>query len=169
MLGNLLKNKTRSSVSDKNPQHSDYSSVVPNVPVYCKAANTGTTKTAVGALLDTAVNVEKHSEMLSTTSPPILDHISDDLKLKLFGSRDIPYSRPIDSLQENGVLNSEKITSINEKTYAFRVLIIEEAGQMACRNNYRDIFDYTTSKASNSMEQIRPSELKEYILSLIHI
>lgn len=83
MLGNLLKNKTRSSVSDKNPQHSDYSSVVPNVPVYCKAANTGTTKTAVGALLDTAVNVEKHSEMLSTTSPPILDHISDDLKLKL--------------------------------------------------------------------------------------
>lgn len=163
MLGNLLRNKTRSSGFEKSSEHSDFSSVVPNVPVYCKAASTGTTKTAAGALLDTAVNVEKPSEMLSTTSPPILDHISDDLKLKLFGSRDIPYSRPIDTLQNNGGLGTDKITSINEKTYAFRILIIEEAGQMACRNNYRDIFDYTTSKISNSMEQIRPSELKEYI------
>ncbi|CAI4044818.1 hypothetical protein N7582_003367 [Saccharomyces uvarum] len=163
MLGNLLKNKTNVSASEKNPDRSEFSSVVPNVPVYCKAANTGTTKTAVGALLDTAVNVEKHSELLSTTSPPILDHISDDLKLKLFGSRDVPYSRPIDSLQKNGGLCTDKITSINEGTYAFRILVIEEAGQMACRNNYRDIFDYTTSKISNSMDQIRPSELKEYI------
>lgn len=87
MLGNLLRNKTSSSGFEKSSEHSDFSSVVPNVPVYCKAASTGTTKTAAGALLDTAVNVEKPSEMLSTTSPPILDHISDDLKLKLFGSR----------------------------------------------------------------------------------
>lgn len=115
MLGNLLRNKTSSSGFEKSSEHSDFSSVVPNVPVYCKAASTGTTKTAAGALLDTAVNVEKPSEMLSTTSPPILDHISDDLKLKLFGSRDIPYSRPIDTLQNNGGLGTDKITSINEK------------------------------------------------------
>ncbi|CAI4044439.1 Lst4p SKDI_11G0450 [Saccharomyces kudriavzevii IFO 1802] len=163
MLGNLLKCKANTSGSEKNPDHSNFSSVVPNVPVYCKAASTGTTKSVVGVLLDTAVNVEKHSEMLPTTSPPILDHISDDLKLKLFGSRDVPYCCPINSAQKNGGLSSDKFTSINEKAYAFRILIIEEAGQMACRNNYRDIFDYTTSKVSNSMEQIRPSELKEYI------
>lgn len=59
MLGNLLRNKTSSSGFEKSSEHSDFSSVVPNVPVYCKAASTGTTKTAAGALLDTAVNVGK--------------------------------------------------------------------------------------------------------------
>lgn len=81
------------------------------------------------------------------SSPPILDHVPDDLKYKLFGSKNVPFSSagspsPLSSL-------------------SFRILIAEETGRM-CRNNYSVVMDYSTARGQQ-IEQIRPNELKEYI------
>lgn len=84
----------------------------------------------------------------SSPTPAILDHISEDLKYKLFASKNIPY-------------NSNFMSGL-PSSYAFRILIAKETGQMMNMNNYKVVFDYSTAKGSD-LEQIRQSELKEYI------
>lgn len=81
------------------------------------------------------------------SATPILDHVPDDLKYKLFASKNIPLSCTGFAPSPSG--------------FTFRILIAEETGRM-CRNNYNVVMDYSTARGQQ-MEQIRPNELKEYI------
>ncbi|CAL9731646.1 protein Lst4p [Monosporozyma unispora] len=118
------------------------------------------TKNATGAFLGSGVDDLPHQQQQKQlfhyshhmSCPPILDHMSDELKFKLLGSKSIPYANTIDNNQT---------TTIKEKNYAFRVLIAEETGQIACRNNYKVSLDYSFPRGSD-IEKIRPNELKQY-------
>lgn len=147
MLGDLLRR-----ASPYNGVHSKPASLIGDV--YSSPAHSNTTITGEN---DIPVKVpafltydEEFGSSLPcpTTSPPMLDHVSDALRYKLFASKSVPYSLPFQST----VLSS----------YAFRVLVAEETGHMMHRNHYNVVFDYSTAK-SPSMDQIRPNELKEYI------
>ncbi|QLG73447.1 hypothetical protein HG535_0E05310 [Zygotorulaspora mrakii] len=82
---------------------------------------------------------------------PMLDHVSDELKYKLFASKNMNYG------------TASYSTSTTCSSYAFRVLIVEEQAQMTNKNNYTVVLDYSTANESTNYGQIRPNELKEYI------
>lgn len=150
MLGNLLRkgtshyggySKSASLIDDNfsSPMHSN-STITSFTPELSNSANS-----PVSPCYD-----DHFGSLLPCLSsgPPMLDHVSDDLKYKLFGSKNIPYS---------AAFRSNVFPS-----YVFRVLIAEETGHMTHRDNYNVVFDYSTAKSPN-MDQIRPNELKEYI------
>lgn len=116
------------------------------------------TKNATGAFLGSGIDDLPHQQKQlfhnshHMSYPPILDHMSDELKFKLLASKSIPYANTIDNNQT---------TTIKEKNYAFRVLIAEETGQIACRNNYKVSLDHSFPRGSD-IERIRPNELKQY-------
>lgn len=151
MLGNLLrKGSSHSSVYSKSNSWIDESF---GSPMHSNSTITSFTGPELsGSAKKTVLPAcDDHFGSLMpclTCSPPMLDHVSDDLKYKLFGSKTIPYSTSFRS----------KVFS----SYVFRVVIAEETGHMTHRDNYSVVFDYSTSKSS-SMDQIRPNELKEYI------
>ncbi|EDO18998.1 hypothetical protein Kpol_2002p69 [Vanderwaltozyma polyspora DSM 70294] len=97
------------------------------------------------------------SSILRPISGNILDHMSDDLKSKLFATKDL-----ISDISLAYYDPKSTNSNINISPDSFRLLLTEETGQMVCRNNYRVVLDYVTPKGSY-IEQIRPSELKEYI------
>lgn len=142
MLGDLLRR-----AAPYNGFHSKAPSGVGDVygsPRHSNSTITGENGAAYGCYEeDYGSSVPCH-----TTAPPMLDHVSDTLRYKLFGSKNVVYSLPFQS----AVLSS----------YAFRVVIAEETGHMMHRNHYSVVFDYSTAKSA-SMDQIRPNELKEYI------
>ncbi|QLQ77957.1 hypothetical protein HG537_0A02040 [Torulaspora globosa] len=146
MLGNLLRKGSSHhggfSLIDDNfssPMHSN-STITSFTP-----ESNGVSKRSVSPCYD-----DHFGSLLPcpTSAPPMLDHVSDDLKYKLFGSKNIPYSASFQS----------QVFS----PYVFRVLIAEETGHMTHRDNYNVVFDYSTAE-SPRMDQIRPNELKEYI------
>lgn len=174
---------------ENSSRKSNASSVLANVSGYGKAT-TSTTNIAAGVYLGSVSSTDQRHEIIPTISPPIIDHILDELKFKLFGSKSIPYiyNNPVitpsfSHLQTPSSITSRKGISTNKhdgtgftantsnnattcaidsSTYDFRLLIAEETCQMACVNNYKISLDYTHSKNS-SIEQIRQNELKQYI------
>lgn len=116
-------------------------------------------KSATGAFLGSNLDDISYSQQKKyfhhshhITNPPILDHICDDLKYCLFGTKNVLYSNTTDTTQ---------MATIRDKNYAFRILIAEETGQIACRNNYKVSLDYSVPRGSD-IEKIRPNELKQY-------
>lgn len=107
-----------------------------------KPSSAATVAATAGSLVGSGSGSYSNEDFSSV--PPMLDHVPDDLKYKLFASRCVPFS------------------SLSSPSCAiFRILIAEETGQV-CRNNYNVIMDFSTAKGQQ-MEQIRPNELKEYI------
>lgn len=147
MLGDLLRR-----ASPYSGVHSKPPSLIGDV--YSSPINSNTTITGENGISEkdpVSPCYDEHfgsSMPCPTSAPPMLDHVSDALKYKLFASKSVPYSLAFRST----VLSS----------YAFRVVIAEETGHMMHRNHYNVVFDYTTAKSA-SMDQIRPNELKEYI------
>lgn len=143
MLANLLR---KSSANLSSTSLSD----LEGVGSYTLGSKSITHESYMG---NTSKDDHPRSLMLSSSSN-ILDHMSDDLKSKLFASKDLQYSNNSNNLVPNTTQNSPRDT--------FRLLIVEETGQMASRNSYRVVVDFVNPKGS-FMEQIRPNELKEYI------
>ncbi|CAR29862.1 ZYRO0G18744p [Zygosaccharomyces rouxii] len=132
MLGSLLKASSYGNIATSNE---------PKVPTPTSYA-TATTDPATTSGSLVGGNSSHHEDFL--VAPPMLDHVPDDLKYKLFASKNIPFS------------------SLSSPSCAiFRILVAEETGRM-CRNNYKVVMDFSTAKGQQ-MDQIRPNELKEYI------
>lgn len=152
MLDTLLRKTSCGGMSFKSPYMHDENSL----PMRSNA-----TITVAGSLMggsnftnDNKTAMHTNDEQVdsalfsSSPTPAILDHISEDLKYKLFASKKIPY-------------NANFMSGL-PSSYAFRVLIAKETGQMMNMNNYKVVFDYSTAKGSN-LDEIRQSELKDYI------
>ncbi|CCK69209.1 Lst4p KNAG_0C00960 [Huiozyma naganishii CBS 8797] len=176
MLGNLLANGNASSgnklvVGGNNPNGPNALRNFGNLKITKQpggpntkhadgAPSTGTvgglTTEGLSAAATAATTATAHHEFWGRPAmhaPPILDHMADELKFKLLGSKVVPFANTVDTLDSQHT---------RENSYAFRLLLAEETGQMACRNNFRVSLDYTFSRGS-PLERIRTSELKEYI------
>ena len=88
--------------------------------------------------------------------PKLLNQISDDSKLELFGCKMMPISNNIEN--EPFDLNDDDDNS----AYPFRILIAEENEQLACRNNFKIFLDHSHPQLSN-IAKIRPNELRQYM------
>ena len=114
---------------------------------------------------------------------PVMDHISDDLKSKLFGAKTFhsPDTDTSTSTSSNTSVGTTPTYTKGNKTlyfgsglrcmlsaqedaqsYPFRILILEETDQLALRDNHRLIWDYSFPKSS-SIGKISVNELKQYI------
>lgn len=112
-------------------------------------------------LSNNMVNAENHyyhrNNNYHNNTPIILEHMSDELKIKLLGSRNVPMANTVDDLLKNSTMQDNSLSK-----YTFRVIVAEETGQMACRNNYKVALDFSHPKDS-TIEKIRFNELKQYM------
>ncbi|GAV56250.1 hypothetical protein ZYGR_0BB00270 [Zygosaccharomyces rouxii] len=131
MLGSLLKAGSYGNIATNNE---------PNLLSPSSYATTAATAVTPGSLVEG--NGCNDEDVL--VAPPMLDHVPDDLKYKLFASRNVPF-----------------ISLSSPSCCIYRILVAEETGRM-CRNNYKVVMDYSTARGQQ-MDQIRPNELKEYI------
>lgn len=131
MLGSLLKASSYRSRATSNE---------PNVITSGSSDITAVAAATPGSVGDN----NRYNDEDTLVAPPMLDHVPDDLKYKLFASKNVPFSS----------LSSPSCG-------AFRILIAEETGRL-CRNNYKVVMDFSTARGQQ-MDQIRPNELKEYI------
>ena len=88
--------------------------------------------------------------------PKLLNQISDDSKLELFGCKMMPISKNIEN--EPFDLNDDDDNS----AYPYRILIAEENEQLACRNNFKIFLDHSHPQLSD-IAKIRPNELRQYM------
>ncbi|CCD22245.1 Lst4p NDAI_0A00870 [Naumovozyma dairenensis CBS 421] len=190
MLGTLLR---RSTTADHKKDTSASESIISSsTSIGLRSLNHGTNTTiGISTAMDPGIGIgsicdtDQCDEVFPTVTSPLLDHISDDLKFKLFAAKTIPYKSNILPLMKvdhdyNNIPeassksllstdNTRKTVSnssaiINQNSYAFRFLLTEETNEMACVNNYRILLDHNFTKGEGSkIEQIRHSELKEYI------
>ena len=114
---------------------------------------------------------------------PVMEHISDDLKSKLFGAKTFyspdtntntsassnisvgttpNYTKGNKTLYSGSGLRCMLTAQEDAQFYPFRILILEETDQLALRDNHRLIWDYCSPKSS-SIGKISANELKQYI------
>lgn len=151
MLGNLLR---RNSPSAGNPSRSlhNHSQTHDDYDITPMTSNTtikmnNSSHSSLGTEHSGSVPCSCVDSLCSTL--PMLDHVSDELKYKLFASKNMNFGQPSPS------------TACSP--YAYRVLIMEELGHITNRSNYTVVLDYPTINGSRKYDQIRPNELKEYI------
>lgn len=88
--------------------------------------------------------------------PALLDHLPDELKFKLLGSRSVPF--PI--VRANKMpLEPRRSTVASRRPARFRIIIMEEIEPLDA--NFKTLFDYSCLEP-HIMAQIRPRELREY-------
>lgn len=176
MLGNFFQKRNQQSNAsvkdnhlffDDDSKHGKFITKNLNNNEYSQRLNptTFTNKTEIGnislSVSNNAVNVENQYSYRNNNyynnTPMMLDHMSDELKIKLLGSRHVPMANTVDNLFKNSTIQDVSVSK-----YTFRIIIAEETGQMACRNNYKVPLDFSYPKDS-TIEKIRFNELKQYM------